>query len=77
MLIFKVAFLYLTLPVSNLQYGCWIHHNVCSGMEYAMYSIIKSPLILVFNLPYGHGSQEHIVSQDIEHPYMYSTLASY
>ena len=75
MLIFKVAFLYLTLPVSNLQYGCWIHHNVYSGMEYAMYSIIKSPLILVFNLSYG--SQEHIVSQDIEHPYMYSTLASY
>ena len=28
-----------------------------------------------FNLPYG--SQEHIVSQDIEYPYMYSTLASY
>ena len=33
----------MTLPVSNLPYGCWIHHNVCNEMESALYNIIKLP----------------------------------
>ena len=38
-----IKFLYLIPPVSNLLYGCWIHHNVYGDLQSAKYSIIKSP----------------------------------